>query len=370
MSTHPRVVAVSLMLAALASSCGGDAPNSATDQAGGSAPAGAVASDAAPAGTASATDVSTGDQREGSSTPLPDSAADGMRFMYLSAPLADPNYGAVACGARIEAQRLGADLEHQESQDFSAAGQIPTLNAAVASQPDGLLVTPTDPQGLVAPLAGTVEDGLPVVTAINELVDASGVNAEVAVDNRAAGRAAAEFLAVEAGGEEVSVAVLTFSAGGSLAADDEWRGFEEAIGAHDNITYLGPSFVESDAASSTEAMNAILAREPDLFGVFTAFGASAQGVLASTRQRGVDPLIVSGYAASTGEVVEAMRAGEVAAIVDFPFREAGGAAMETLARVVLGEPVEERAVFDSVLYTRDSFDDPEQAANLGAECPQ
>lgn len=296
--------------------------------------------------------------------------ADDLRFVYLSAPLGDPNYASVACGARIEAERLGVTVEHQESQDFTAASQIPVLNSVVATRPDGILISPTDAEGLIAPLAQVTERGIPVVTAVNTLNETSGVAAQVLVDNLGAGRSAARFIAEQADGREVSVAVLSFNAGQSRAADDEWRGFEEEIANYPNVTYLGPQFVGSDAASSTEAMNALLTQEPDLFGVFTAFGASAQGILASVRQRGVEPVIVSGYAAATAEVVDALRSGEMAAIVDFPFRDVGAAAVQQSLAAATGEPVEQTVSFESILYTRDSFDDPEQAGNLGAvHCP-
>lgn len=294
---------------------------------------------------------------------MADGAGEGLSITYLSAPLADPNYGAVACGARIEAKRLGVDFAHQESQDFSAAGQLPDINAAVASAPSALMITPTDPNALIAPLTRIVADGIPVVTTINELTNAAGITAEVAVSNYSAGKLAADFIAEQADGAKVTLAALSFLAGGSLAADEELRGFEEGIAAYDNITYAGASYVDSDAASSTQAMNAVLAREPELFGVFTAFGASAQGVLASTRQRGVKPVIVSGYAANTSQIVQALGTGEVAAIVDFPFRDAGAAALSQAVMAALDLPVEKRQEYESVIYTQDD------AASLSGACP-
>jgi ABC-type sugar transport system substrate-binding protein len=60
----------------------------------------------------------------------------------------------------------------------------------------------------------------------------------------------------------------------------------------------------------------------------------------------------------------------MAAIVDFPFRDVGAAAVQQALAAVNGETVEETVSFESVLYTQDSFDDPQQAENLGAvDCP-
>lgn len=57
------------------------------------------------------------------------------------------------------------------------------------------MVTPTDAHGLIAPLNKIVADGIPTVTTVNELSDASGVTAAVAVDNYSAGQRAADYMA-------------------------------------------------------------------------------------------------------------------------------------------------------------------------------
>lgn len=303
-------------------------------------------------------------------TDLPDGYADGLRLTYLSAPLGDATYATVACGALLEAKRLGAKLDHQESQEFSASSQIPTLNAAATTQPDGLLVTPTDPNGLIAPLRVVKQDGIPVVTVVNELANTNGINAEVAVDNLAAGRTAAKLLGDAAGGQEVTIASFGFTAGGSLASDDEIKGFEEVIHTYPNVTYLGAQYVGSDPADSTQAMNGLLARQPDLFGVFTAFGESADGMLASLRQRNAKVKIVSGYGATNNATVEGMRKGDVIAIVDFPFQEVGKVAVDTIARIAKNESVPASFKYPSVTYTQASFTDPKQASELGrTKCP-
>lgn len=295
---------------------------------------------------------------------LADGAGSGKSVTYVSAPLADPNYEAVGCGAKIEAKRLGVHFDHQESKDFSASSEIPELNAAAATQPDALMVTPADPEGLIAPLNAIVARGTPVITTINELNNSSGITAEVAVDNTAAGKEAAIYMAKRAGGKKVSVAALSFQKGGSRAADDELTGFEKQIKTYPNIKYDGPSYVGNDSGASTDAMNGVLARDPKLFGVFTAFGASAQGILASTRQRDVKPVIVAGYAANTPEIVDALKHGEVAAIVDFPFRDAGKQAMDEAVASALDQKVGKRHVFNTRIYEQ------KDAGSLGQKCPQ
>ncbi|MBO0883366.1 MAG: substrate-binding domain-containing protein, partial [Mycobacterium sp.] len=246
-----------------------------------------------------------------------------------------------------------------------------TLNAAATARPDALLVTPTDPNGMIAPLRSVKNnDGIPIVTVVNELAKTDGINAEVTVDNEGAGRNGAKTLAKAANGKKVTIASFGFTKGGSMASDGEIKGFEAEIRKYPNITYLGAQYVSSDTAASTTAMNAMLARQPDLFGVYAAFGESSDGILASLRQRNADVKLVAGWAAANDPTVKGMRDGEVLAINDFPFREVGKGVLDTAAQIVKGDPVHSSFKYPSVTYTKASFDDPNQAQELGAhKCP-
>jgi ABC-type sugar transport system substrate-binding protein len=74
---------------------------------------------------------------------------------------------------------------------------------------------------------------------------------------------------------------------------------------------------------------------------------------------------VSAYSATTPELVAALKAGTVAAIVDYPFRQAGAAAIDQLAAKLDGKPITKTVQFPSTVYTQASFDNPAQAKNLG-----
>jgi ribose transport system substrate-binding protein len=297
--------------------------------------------------------------------------AGGLHFVYVGGAVGDPNYAAVGCGAKARAAELGATVEQQDAHTFSPADQIPVLNAAAASAPSGIMISPTDPNGLYAPLGVIHGRGIPVVTTVNELANTDSINASVLVDNRGGGAAAARYLADQATesrpGQRVKVAMLTFQAGGSKAADDEWRGFEEEIARHPNVDYVGPQFLgpNDQVAKATELTNAVLSRDPDLFGMFSAFGFAAEGILAANRQRGTSPLVVTAYSATSQALVDGLRAGTVAAIVDYPFRQAGAAAVDQLVNAATGKPVEKTVPLGAVTYTRSAFDDPATAAALG-----
>jgi ribose transport system substrate-binding protein len=287
----------------------------------------------------------------------------GKRIAYVA--FNSTTYNAIGCAAKQRAEDLGAEFDQSNAKEFTAQSQTPVLNAALAGSPDALISSPTDPKGLLGPITAASAK-MPVATVMNTLEDRDPVTTEVVFDSVSAGRMAADYLADRAGGKAVKIVGLSFTPGGSKAADDEVKGFEEAIGAHDNVEYLGTEYIgaQDQIGAATKKISAVLSAHPDLFAVFAHAGATGTGALAAIRQREADTLIVANYSATNPDIVKAMRAGEVAAIADFPYEKAGVAAVEQLANELTGQPAKATVPFPAVLYTKASFDDPEQAENL------
>jgi ribose transport system substrate-binding protein len=345
------VVALAVFLTACGG--GGDSSNSSTET-----------TEAAGAGNEAG---ETGGGTKDTATTL---SAEGDKFVYIGGEVGDPNYKAVGCGAKEKAEELGADFEQQDAKSFAPSDQIPVLNAAAAQNPSGLMISPTDPKALYAPLKA-IDGRLPVETVVNTLENTDSINGQVLVDNRGGGEEAAVYLAELADGKEVEVGAFSFQRGGSKAADDELEGFEAKLKDYPNITYIGAQFQGPDSQITDAAakMNAILASHPKLFGMFATYGFAAEGILASRLQRGSDFDLVAAYAATTPQLVKALKEGALAAIVDYPFREAGAAAIEQLAANLDGQTVKPSVEFKSITYTKQSFGNPEEAENLGpAEC--
>ncbi|WP_462203981.1 substrate-binding domain-containing protein [Frankia sp. CcWB3] len=209
-------------------------------------------------------------------------SAEGKKFIYVAynAPL----YGGVYCGAKAEAERLGASITRQYAAEFTPASQIPVLNAALATSPDGLVISPTDPNAMYEPIKSVVDKGIPVATAINNLTNTDQLTAQSLVNNEQSGAIAAKYLAEKANGKKVKVGLMTFTAGGSAAADGERHGFESEIKKYDNITYVGAQFDAGGVADTTKTAAAMLARHPDLFGVFGTETQATTGIVTAAKE--------------------------------------------------------------------------------------
>src|SRR4051812_37589392 len=68
----------------------------------------------------------------------------GKELTLIAGVKGDEFYITMNCGAQAEAKKLGASLNFQGPNEFSADQQTPIVNAVAAKQPDAVLIAPTD----------------------------------------------------------------------------------------------------------------------------------------------------------------------------------------------------------------------------------
>ena len=196
----------------------------------------------------------------------------------------DAFYITMRKGAEHAANALGVDFVFQGAPEFNPTLQVPVLNAVIARQPDAILIAPTDKQQLIAPLRVAVEQGITVIT-VDTFIDdgmyqdGSGPGdfplTYVASDNVLGGVMAGRALAASVGGEG-KVYVSNVKPGISTT-DQREEGFIMAMEAFPNIEVLETQFNDDDANKAAAQLQAVLARNPDLAGVFGANLFSAVG---------------------------------------------------------------------------------------------
>ncbi|MGI9332936.1 MAG: ABC transporter substrate-binding protein [Gammaproteobacteria bacterium] len=203
----------------------------------------------------------------------------------------DAFYITMRKGAEHAAKALGVNLLFQGAPDFNATLQVPVLNAVIARKPDAILIAPTDKQQLIAPLRAAHEAGIKVITVDTFIDDGAYQDGSgsgdfplsyIASDNVLGGRMAARALAA-AVGDKGKVYVSNVKPGISTT-DQREEGFKLEMANHPGVTVLETQFNDDDANKAAAQLQAVLARNPDLAGVFGAnlFSAigSADGVKA------------------------------------------------------------------------------------------
>lgn len=220
--------------------------------------------------------------------------AQNITITLIPGLTTDDFYITMNRGAQAAAQALGITVNFQGAEEFNPVLQVPVLDAVIARAPDAILIAPTDTTQLIEPLRRAHEAGIPVIT-VDTFIgdgryqtgsgDADFPLAYIASDNIEGGRIAARALA-EAIGFEGTVYVSNVRPGISTT-DQREQGFKEQMAEYPDITVLETQFNENDASLAASQLQAVLARDPNLAGVFganlfSALGA-ANGVQAAGR---------------------------------------------------------------------------------------
>lgn len=188
-------------------------------------------------------------------------------------------------GAQAAADALGIKVNFQGAEEFDPVLQAPVLSAVIARDPDAILVAPTHTVQMIEPLRRAHEAGIPIITVDTAIDDGNYQNgigdgdfpiSYISSDNMAGGRMAARYMA-DAIGEEGIVYVANNRPGISTS-DQREEGFKsEMAESFPNVEVLETQFNENDSSLAVSQFQAVLARNPDIKGVFGANLFSALG---------------------------------------------------------------------------------------------
>lgn len=355
LNTLTRVLALLAVVAMVATACASDD----NDDSGVTADDEATAADDGGAGVTeeAAGPTDGGEAAEG---------GDGYQITLIPGVTGDEFYISMECGAREAAEELGVDFDVQGASTFSPTDQLPVLEAVVASEPDAILIAPTDVDALQGPIEEAVDAGIEVVLVDTTLSDPSVAVSQIGSDNAEGGRMAAEALAEQM--DEQGAALVVNVTPGISTTDARGEGFEEGIAEYPDITYLGQEYSNNEPAQAAEIVSATLAAEPELSGIFGANLFSAEGAATGVRQEGRDDISIVGFDAGPAQI-EQLREGLVQALIVQQPLDIGRQGVEQAVAALEGEPTEEQIGTGFVVATLDNLDDPDIEPFLyRAEC--
>lgn len=188
-------------------------------------------------------------------------------------------------GAQAAAKALGITVDFQGAEEFDPVLQTPVLDAVIARGPSAILIAPTDTTQMIEPLRRANEQGIPVITVDTFIGDGKYQDgagdgdfplAYVASDNVGGGRMAAQFMAVAIGGTgQVYVSNVR---PGISTTDQREEGFKAEMAENfPDVEVLDTQYNENDASLAASQFSAVMARNPDIKGVFGANLFSALG---------------------------------------------------------------------------------------------
>ncbi len=269
-------------------------------------------------------------------------------------------------GAQAAAEALGITVDFQGAEEFEPVLQTPVLDAVIARGPDAILIAPTDSTQLIAPLQRAVDAGIPVITVdtfIDDGMYQDGVGdgdfpiAYIASDNVEGGRIAARAMA-EAIDFSGTVYVSNVRPGISTT-DQREEGFIDQMGQYEGITVLDTQYNENDASLAASQFAAVLARDPELAGVFGANLFSALGAANGVRNAGRTGEVTVVAFDAPQSIVDSIGEGLVdMAIAQHP-AEIGYYGVVTAYAHVTGQSVPPAIGTGFTVITADNVDDPE-----------
>lgn len=293
-------------------------------------------------------------------------ASSEVEIAFIPGVSGDEFYITMECGIQEAAEAAGATVNVQGPQQFDPTLQKPIIDSVVGSQPDILLVAPTDVTAMQAPLEAAAEAGTKVVLVDTTVEDPSFAVSRVASDNIGGGAAAFEAIKEQnPEGGQVLVVGLT---PGISTTDARTEGFAEAAEAGSDFEYLGVEYSNNEPAQAAQIVTAALQANPGIVGIFAVNLFAAEGTATGVRQAGAsEDVTVVGFDAGPAQVQQ-LEKGTVQALIAQEPRTIGQLGVEQGLAALNDEPVEEEIQTGFTIITRENLDGEEGDAVYQSSC--
>jgi ribose transport system substrate-binding protein len=254
------------------------------------------------------------------------SASGPLKIAFNMGAEADPFFISMNAGAAAAAKALGVQLVWQgDPSVYSPDTQIPIANQLLAEHPNGLIISPTDPNALQPVVNQAITSGVPVINVDTHVTDLSKVISFVTGDNALGGKDAADAMAAAMGykaGQTYEVVVGASSAT-TTTNTARYEGFKAQIAAkYPGIKIMAEAYSQSQPAVANTNVNNWLTKYPNLKGIFAIDGTNAAGAAAAIQSRNlVGKIALVGYDAYAGNVALLKQKVFAALIAQDPYKE-------------------------------------------------
>lgn len=269
-----------------------------------------------------------------------------LRFVVVShGQASDPFWSVAANGVDSAANDMGVTVEYQSPGTFDMVEMSQIIDAAVASQPDGLVVTIPDADALGDSIRAAVAAGIPVISMNSGSDDFAdlGVLVHVGQTEYEAGLIAGQQFAAEGVGSAICINQEV----GNTALDDRCQGFEDGLGVNVDVIPVDLA----DPTGTQETVAGALQANP-VEGILTLGPTGAMPTLAALTEGGQLGTVKFATFDMSPEVLEAIGNGDMLFAIDqaqylqgylpivllTQFKETGALPLGSVQRVILTGP--------------------------------
>lgn len=237
-------------------------------------------------------------------------AQEDIRIVVVShGQASDPFWSVVKNGVDAAAEDMGVTVEYRAPDTFDMPRMAQLIEAAVASGPDGLVVSIPDADALGDSIRGAVAAGIPVISmnSGSDVRKALGLQVHVGQTEYEAGVGGGERMAAAG----VTNAICVNQEVGNVALDLRCQGFADGLGGEVEV-------IAVNLGDPTETRNAVSAalNNADLNGILTLGPTAADPTLAALEEAGKLGDITFGTFDLSPSVLEALRDGKMAFAID------------------------------------------------------
>lgn len=227
-------------------------------------------------------------------------AQDKIRIVVVShGQASDPFWSVVKNGVDQAKIDMGVDVKYLAPDTFDMVRMSQLIDAAVASNPDGLVVSIPDADALGDSIRAAVGAGIPVISmnSGSDVRKSLGVAVHVGQTEYEAGLGGGEKM--KAAG--VSRAVCVNQEVGNVALDLRCKGFQDGLEGTSEVLA-----VSMDPTEIRNALKAYLIRNPDTQGILTLGPSAAAPVLAALEEEDLIGKVKLGTFDLSPEVLQAL----------------------------------------------------------------
>jgi simple sugar transport system substrate-binding protein len=275
------------------------------------------------------------------------------RFVVVThGQASDPFWSVVKKGVDEAQKDTGATVEYVAPDTFDMVRMAQMIDAAVASKPDGLVVSMPDADALGKSVRNAVGAGIPVIT-INSGSDVYkklGALVHVGQTELEAGMGAGQRMAALG----IKSAVCVNQEVGNVALDLRCEGFAKGLGGKTEV--VG---VSMDPTEIRTGVVGYLTKHPEAKGILTLGPSAAGPVLAALEQQGKTKDYTLATFDLSPEVLKALAAGKMAFAIDQQQYLQG-----YLPIIFLNEYVKYGAIPSSIIQTGPGFVTPDNAQRV------
>lgn len=225
----------------------------------------------------------------------------------------DPFWSVVQNGVAQAGEDMGVNVQYQAPGTFDMVAMSQLIDAAVATSPDGLVVSIPDADALSASITAAVEAGIPVISmnSGSDVAEELGILTHVGQTEYEAGYGGGQAMA-EAG---VTNAICVNQEVGNAALDLRCQGFTDAL-AESGGTVETVAVDLADPTGAQQRISASLTSDATIDGILTLGPTGAAPALAALTDSGQLGEIALATFDLSPEVLDAIDAGDMLFAID------------------------------------------------------